>query len=151
MRLIHGGNRSSSETQTYFSPASLFSSSWGLPRRIPMPEGICNPPVSSGSTPGPTPRARKTLKGKQLVGILIRCLNHLSWLLLVLRNSGSKPSFLDDQAPHTISKAKPSHPPKEAHFSCLNRHCFTHNPDLVIIGEGWNEDGPLNLKAESAL
>ncbi len=55
------------------------------------------PPASSGSTLG-SPRSwrcpenlpRKPPKG----GILTRCLNHLCWLLLVQRSSGSTPSSL---------------------------------------------------------
>ena len=52
----------------------------------------------------------------------------------------------DVWAPHLISNAEPSHPLEETHFGCLYpRSCsFSHYPQLMTIGEGWNVDGPVN-------
>lgn len=49
---------------------------------------------------------------------------------------------------YPISKAKPSHPMKETHFSRMypQSHCFGHYPKLMTIREGWNIDQMVNLK-----
>ncbi len=51
-------------------------------------------------------------------------------------------------SPHPISKAAPSHPAEETHFSHLypRSHSFGHYPKLMTIGEDWNEDQLVNWK-----
>ena len=43
----------------------------------------------------------------------------------------------DVQAPHSISKAEPSHPAEETHFSSLysQSHFLGHYPEHMAIGE----------------
>ncbi len=55
---------------------------------------------------------------------------------------------LDVWAPYPISKAEPSHPAEETHFTllCLQSHSFSHYPKLMTIGEGWSEDRLVNQK-----
>ncbi len=52
----------------------------------------------------------------------------------------------DVQSPHPISKAEPSHPTEETHYSHSYplSHPFSHDPQLMTIGEGWNIDGLIN-------
>jgi len=52
----------------------------------------------------------------------------------------------DVRTPYPVSKAEPSHPTEETHFSRLypQSHSFGHYPELVSIGEGWDVDGPIN-------
>ena len=51
-------------------------------------------------------------------------------------------SLLNLRAPHLISKAEPSHPAMEAHFSRLysHSHSFGLYSDLKTIGESWEID-----------
>ncbi len=48
----------------------------------------------------------------------------------------------DVWAPHSISKAGPSHPMEETQFCHLYLwfHSFSHYPKLMTIGQGWNVD-----------
>ena len=62
-------------------------------------------------------------------------MNHLNWLLSMWRSSSS-----------STAKGESSHPAEETHLSHLDpQSCsFSHYPQLVTIGEGWNKDQPVN-------
>ena len=56
-------------------------------------------------------------------------------------------SELPPDAPHLITKAETSHPPKQTHFSCRLYpwpHSIGHCPDLMTIGEVWKKDELIN-------
>lgn len=40
----------------------------------------------------------------------------------------------------------PGQLPEEGHFCCLQSHCFSHYPPLVVVGEGRSIDQPVNRK-----
>ncbi|KAK3555190.1 hypothetical protein QTP86_010028 [Hemibagrus guttatus] len=50
--------------------------------------------------------------------------------------------LLGDIAPYAISKGAPCHPTEEAHFGCLypGSYPFSHDPELMTIGESRNVD-----------
>lgn len=56
--------------------------------------------------------------------------------------------LLDFWAPHPHPKGGPRHPVKEVHFSHLYpwSHPFDQYSQLMITGEGWNEDRPVNCE-----
>lgn len=85
--------------------------------------------------------------GRRPGGILTRCLTGLHWLLSEQRSSGSTWSLSQMYVLLTlISKAQASPPAKSAYFSRLYfQPCsFSHYPQFLIIGEGWDRDGSLN-------
>lgn len=79
-----GGSWLSRVVQTYLSPAVFSSSSWGIPR----PDEIYNCSRVLWVCPA------VSYHGSHPEGILIRCLDHLNWLLLISRSSSSTPRFL---------------------------------------------------------
>ena len=116
---IAEGNRSRRGTQTLRSPATLSSSPWGIPRCSPGQKGHIISPASPGSAPGPPPsrmcsenlrrEVTKTHPCQMPEADYFRCGGAAALLRL--------PS--DDQAPHSISNAEPSHPPKEIHVEWM--------------------------------
>ena len=55
-------------------------------------------------------------------------------------------SLSDDRASHPIPKGDAGHPPEKTHFGCsYPRSCsFGHDPPFMTIGEGRNEDWPVD-------
>lgn len=81
----HRSNRTRREAQT-----SLSGSSWGILRHSQVINNI-NPPVTSMTALRfPEGRAQKTSDGRDPGVFLIKCLNHLSWLRVMWRSSGTE-------------------------------------------------------------
>lgn len=107
-----------------------------VPRGVPRPGSVIPPALNM---PG------KPLMGNfsiLIISILVRCANHLIWLLSTARGSSYTLIPLDVWAPHPVPKAKPSHPPEEPHLGHLYpRPCPSgHYSELITIGEGQNVD-----------
>ena len=111
----------------------------GGPEVLPGQKGYIIPPASPRSALGPPPSGLENLQSEATR----RHPNQMSkppqlapfeveeqWLYSELPLNGG--------APHPISKAEPSHPPNETHFSRLypQSRSFSHYPDVLTIGAG---------------
>lgn len=92
----------------------------------------------------PVGHARKTSKGWYPGSILIRCPNHLRWLLSMHKSSGStlnsKLCTLSLRlSPATLQK-------KKKKLGCFypQPHSFSHSLQFMTIGQGWNIDWLVN-------
>ena len=87
------GSSFSSEPQTSVSPAMLANFDWGIPRRSQAREEMKSLHLVLGLPLSllPVGYARSTSWGRHPGGILIRCPNHLNWLLSTQRSNGSIP------------------------------------------------------------
>ena len=115
---------------------------------IPGQKGNIIPPASPGSPPGPPPS--RTYPVSLQMEATRRHPNQVPEPSQLTPFDAEEQRLCsefapDGQAPHPISKAEPSQPPKETHCSCLYlRSSFGLYPDLVTIVEGWKKDGPVN-------
>lgn len=84
--------------------------------------------------------------------ILIRCLYHLSCLLLMKKRSSSNlsSSRVTELRPHPVSKAEPRHALEVTHFRSLypRSYSFGYYPQLVTISAGRSIDRQLCFHAQ---